>query len=66
MALFAQTDGQMTQYFEVPTYYNPGAIGSTDFVRIRAGSRMQWIGIDPVSYTHLDVYKRQALVRPMP
>lgn len=53
MALFAQTDGQMTQYFEVPTYYNPGAIGSTDFVRIRAGSRMQWIGIDHAPRTFL-------------
>lgn len=42
----AQAEGQLTQYFATPTYYNPGAIGNTDFVRIRAGSRMQWIGID--------------------
>lgn len=45
-SVVAQADGQLTQYFEVPTYYNPAAIGSTDYVRIRAGSRMQWIGID--------------------
>ncbi len=42
----SQSESQLTQYFETPTYYNPAAIGSTDFVRIRAGSRMQWIGIN--------------------
>lgn len=49
----AQTDGQLTQYFAVPTYYNPAAIGNTDFVRIRAGSRMQWIGVDNAPRTFL-------------
>ena len=41
----AQTDALFTQFYEVPAYYNPGAIGQTDFVRIRGGSRIQWVGI---------------------
>lgn len=42
----AQTDAQFTQYYEVPSYYNPAAIGLTDFIHIRGGARMQWVGID--------------------
>lgn len=51
----AQTDAQLSQYYEVPSYYNPSAIGLTDFVRIRAGARLQWVGIDnaPVTFTGL-------------
>ena len=26
----AQTDAQFSQYYEVPTFYNPGAVGQTD------------------------------------
>ncbi|MDE6176541.1 MAG: type IX secretion system membrane protein PorP/SprF, partial [Paramuribaculum sp.] len=44
--LNAQTDAQFTQYFEVPSYYNPAAIGNSDFIRIRGVGRMQWVGID--------------------
>ncbi len=42
----AQTDAQLTQYYEVQNYYNPSAIGMTDFIRLRGGSRLQWVGID--------------------
>lgn len=42
----AQSDAQFTQYYEVPAYYNAGAIGTTDLLRIRGGMRMQWVGID--------------------
>lgn len=42
----AQTDAQFTQYFEVPSVYNPAAIGLTDHIHIRAGGRLQWVGID--------------------
>lgn len=42
----AQTDAQFSQYYEVPSYYNPSAIGQTDFIRIRGGMRMQWVGIN--------------------
>ncbi|MDE7438523.1 MAG: type IX secretion system membrane protein PorP/SprF [Muribaculaceae bacterium] len=42
----AQNDVQFTQYWAVPTYYNPGATGEIDFVRIRGGMRMQWLGIE--------------------
>ena len=41
----AQTDAQFSQYYEVPSFYNPSAIGQSDFIRIRGGMRMQWVGI---------------------
>ncbi|MCC8113454.1 MAG: PorP/SprF family type IX secretion system membrane protein [Bacteroidales bacterium] len=46
LPLRAQTDMQYSQYYEVQNLYNPGAIGTSDLLRIRAGSRMQWVGID--------------------
>lgn len=45
-ALQAQTDPQFSQYYEVQNFYNSAAVGMTDFVRIRGGGRMQWVGID--------------------
>lgn len=42
----AQSDIQFTQYWAVPAYYNPAATGSTDFLRIRGGARLQWVGIE--------------------
>ncbi len=41
----AQTDPNLTQYFQAPSYINPAAAGSTDLLRLRAGSRLQWLGI---------------------
>ena len=46
LPMLSQVDAQHTQYFEIPNYYNPAAIGTTDFVKIRGGSRLQWIGIE--------------------
>lgn len=42
----AQAEAQLTQYWSVPTYYNPAATGSTDYVRIRGGAKLQWLGIE--------------------
>ncbi|MDE5967947.1 MAG: type IX secretion system membrane protein PorP/SprF [Muribaculaceae bacterium] len=42
----AQSDAQFSQYYEVQNYYNPGAIGTGDLLRIRGGGRLQWVGID--------------------
>lgn len=42
----ADVDAQLTQYWAVPTYYNPAATGSTDYLRIRGGTRLQWLGIE--------------------
>lgn len=42
----AQTDAQLTQYYQVQTMYNPAAVGSTDYLRIRGAGRLQWVGID--------------------
>lgn len=41
----AQGDALFTQYWALPTFYNPAATGDTDFVRIRGAARLQWIGI---------------------
>ena len=41
----AQSDMMLTQNWAVPTLYNPAATGSTDYVRIRAGAKLQWLGI---------------------
>jgi type IX secretion system PorP/SprF family membrane protein len=49
----AQSDGVLTHYYEVPTYYNPAAVGETDFLKIRAGSRLQWVGIENAPKTFL-------------
>lgn len=45
MAAHAQTDAQLTQYWAMPTYYSPGAVGNSDYIRITAASRLQWVGI---------------------
>lgn len=49
----AQSDAVLSQYYEMPAYYNPGAIGTTDFLQIRGGGRMQWVGIDNAPTTFL-------------
>ena len=47
----AQTDAQFTQFYEVPSAYNPAAVGLTDYVRIRGAARLQWVGIDGAPQT---------------
>lgn len=42
----AQGDAQFTQYWAVPTYYNPAATGTVDFIRIRGAGKLQWVGIE--------------------
>ncbi len=37
--LRAQVDNQYTQYYMVPGYYNPSAIGNTDYIHVTVGSR---------------------------
>ena len=51
----AQTDSQLSHYFEVPNYYNPAAIGGSPLVRIRAGGRLQWLGIKNAPMTFFGV-----------
>jgi hypothetical protein len=41
--VYAQYDAQLSQYWELPSYYNPGAIGATDKLNIHAATRQQWI-----------------------
>lgn len=47
----AQGDAMLTQYWALPTYYNPGAAGDTDNLRLRGGGRLQWIGIEDAPKT---------------
>lgn len=46
-----QTDANMSQYWQTPSRFNPAAIGLTDFLRIRGGGRLQWVGIDNAPQT---------------
>ncbi len=41
----AQSEMIFTQHWALPTLYNPARTGDTDFLRIRGGARLQWIGI---------------------
>ncbi len=53
LAAHAQVDAQLSQYWAVPAYYNPGAAGSIDFIHITAGTRLQWVGIKHAPYTFM-------------
>ncbi len=48
----AQTDPSFTHYFDIPTYFNPAAVGQIDYIRIRGAARLQWVGVDnaPTSF----------------
>ncbi len=52
MAKAQYAEPLMSQYYELGAFYNPGAIGRSDLINIRAGGRLQWVGIDnaPVSF----------------
>jgi type IX secretion system PorP/SprF family membrane protein len=52
-AATAQVDAQLSQYYAVQSYYNPGAIGTGDLLNIKGGTRMQWVGIDDAPQTFL-------------
>lgn len=41
----AQVDTQLSQYWAMPSYYNPGATGNIDYIHIIGGTRIQWVGI---------------------
>ncbi len=49
----AQDTPLYTDAWALPTLYNPAAVGSTDWLRIRGAGRMQWVGIEnaPKSFT---------------
>lgn len=39
-------DPLFAQYYRLTTLYNPAATGSTDYLRVHGGARLQWLGID--------------------
>lgn len=45
LSVSAQFDTQLSQYWAMPAYYNPAATGTTDYLHIGGGTRLQWIGI---------------------
>lgn len=51
----AQNDALFSHYFEVPSYYNPAAIGTDDMLHARAVGRLQWVGIDGAPTTFMGV-----------
>lgn len=53
VAIRAQGDALLTQFWAVPTYYNPGAAGDTDNIRLRGAARLQWMGIEKAPRTFL-------------
>lgn len=53
MDAFAQAEAQLTQYWATPTYYNPAAAGGSEFLRIRGGTKLQWLGITNAPKTFL-------------
>ena len=48
-----QTDPLLSQHFVVPSLYNPAAAGSSELLRLRAGGRLQWVGVDHAPTTFL-------------
>lgn len=55
VSVSAQSDTQLSQYWAVPTYYNPAASGSSDYLRIRGGAKLQWVGIENAPMSFLGV-----------
>lgn len=49
----AQGDMILTQYWAVPTLYNPAQTGEIDFIRMRGAARMQWVGVENAPKTFL-------------
>lgn len=41
----AQNDAQFVQHWAIPAMYNPGYAGSIEYIRIRVGGNLQWLGI---------------------
>lgn len=42
----AQNDPQYAQYWALPAFYNPAYAGGIEYIRIRLGANMQWVGIE--------------------
>ncbi len=49
----AQSDALFSQYWALPTYYNPAAAGTSDSIKITLGTKLQWVGIPnaPTTFT---------------
>ncbi|MEG1615986.1 MAG: PorP/SprF family type IX secretion system membrane protein, partial [Bacteroidales bacterium] len=45
VSVFAQQEPQISQYWALPGYLNPGAIAQNDQLTVAALDRMQWVGV---------------------
>lgn len=46
LPLLAQSGSLLSHYFELPALYNPGSIGTADYLTLRGTGRLQWVGAD--------------------
>ncbi len=49
----AQIDTQFSQYWALPSYYNPAASGDTEMIRLLTSTRQQWIGMPGAPQAYL-------------
>ncbi len=42
----AESGPMLTQSWAMPNYYNPAAVGLSDYIRVRGAARLQWVGIE--------------------
>lgn len=55
LSVSAQFDTQLSQYWAMPAYYNPAATGTTDYLHIGGGTRLQWIAFPKLQRHFLQV-----------
>ncbi len=48
----AQTGAAVAQYYQTPNLYNPAFAGFADYAHVRAGGRLQWVGIEDAPRTY--------------
>lgn len=48
-----QNDPQFVQHWAIPTFYNPSNAGNVEFIRIRLGANLQWLGIKHAPQTFM-------------
>ncbi|MCH5235300.1 MAG: PorP/SprF family type IX secretion system membrane protein [Muribaculaceae bacterium] len=45
VVITSNPDVMLTQHWAMPTLLNPAATGDIDFIRVRGGARLQWLGM---------------------
>jgi Bacteroidetes-specific putative membrane protein len=50
-----QSEPQITQYWALPSFFNPSVVGNDDKLKVSAMDRMQWVGIKNAPKTFLAI-----------